>query len=63
VNYNKYELDGTVKDLMWCGANNDAILVLTQKGTIYRSRDRGYSWKKLQAIISKAGQEVADDGQ
>ena len=48
---------------MWCGTNNDVILVLTEKGTVYRSRDRGYSWKKLQGLIGKVGQSVADQGQ
>lgn len=40
---------------MWCGSNNEAILVLSDKGTVYRSRDRGVSWKKLQAQLGKAG--------
>jgi len=32
---------------MWCGNSDEVILVLTEKGAIYRSRDRGYTWKKL----------------
>lgn len=47
IDYNKYELDSMVNDMMWCGAQNEAILVLTQLGTVYRSRDKGSSWKKL----------------
>ena len=46
---------------MWCGQNNEAILVLTEKGTIYRSRDKGSSWKKLQNILNKSGMQVADE--
>ena len=56
-------MDGLVRDIMWCGSNNDVILVLTEKGTVYRSRDRGYSWKKLQGLIGKVAQGVADQGQ
>jgi|LauGreDrversion4_2_1035121.scaffolds.fasta_scaffold84015_1 Ni/Co efflux regulator RcnB len=29
IDYNKYELDAPVHDMMWCGENNDVILVLT----------------------------------
>jgi photosystem II stability/assembly factor-like uncharacterized protein len=56
-------MDGLVRDIMWCGSNNENILVLTEKGTVYRSRDRGNAWKKLQGIIGKVGQGVADQGQ
>jgi hypothetical protein len=47
IDYNKYELDSQISDMMWCGNSNEVILVLTNKGTVYRSRDRGTSWKKL----------------
>ena len=47
IDYSKYDLDGMVSDMMWCGASNEVILVLTEPGTVYRSRDRGSSWKKL----------------
>ena len=36
-----YDLDASVKDIMWCGANNEVILVLSNKGSVYRSRDKG----------------------
>lgn len=46
--------------MMWCGTSNEVILVLTENGTIYRSRDRGGSWKKLQSVMSQVGSQVAD---
>jgi len=49
--------------MMWCGSTNDAILVLTTDGTIYRSRDRGQNWKRLKALMQKQGQLVADSDQ
>jgi photosystem II stability/assembly factor-like uncharacterized protein len=36
-----YDLDSTVKDIMWCGNNNEVILVLSNLGSVYRSRDKG----------------------
>jgi len=63
VDFNKYELDAPVKDIMWCGNNNEFILILSDKGSIFRSRDRGVSWKKLQSALSLSGQKVADEDQ
>ena len=63
IDYNKYELDAQVSDMMWCGGQNEVILILTEKGTVYRSRDRGSSWKKLQSVMRQVGGEVADTDQ
>jgi len=38
-------------------------LVLTEKGSVYRSRDKGYTWKKLQSVLAKSGVQVADPEQ
>jgi Ni/Co efflux regulator RcnB len=47
IDYNRYDLDTPVSDMMWCGTSNEVILVLTESGTVYRSRDRGATWRKL----------------
>ena len=60
IDYSKFDLDGLVSDMMWCGASNEVILVLTEPGTVYRSRDRGGSWKKLQSMMNQVGSQVAD---
>jgi len=49
--------------MMWCGTNDEAILVQTSDGSIYRSRDRGSTWKRLKSIMEKYGSEVSDEGQ
>lgn len=61
VDFNRVEIDSTVQDLLWCGGSNEIILILTQKGTVYRSRDRGLTWKKMQNALNLSGQKVADD--
>jgi len=48
---------------MWCGSTNEVILVQSDSGTIFRSRDRGDSWKKLQSIMHQTGVNVIDEGQ
>lgn len=61
VDFQTFELDGTIEDMMWCGANDETILVKTGDGTIYRSRDRGSNWKRLKSLMLQQGQKVADE--
>ena len=63
VDFQTFELDGQVHDLMWCGQNDEIILGQSSDGTIYRSRDRGLSWKRLKNLMHKAGQAVSDENQ
>jgi photosystem II stability/assembly factor-like uncharacterized protein len=63
VNFQIFEIDSPLTDIMWCGNTNDVILVQSEAGTIYRSRDRGDSWKKLHSIMTQTGMSVMDDGQ
>ena len=51
VSFQIFEIDSPLLNILWCGQTNDVILVQTEAGTIYRSRDRGDSWKKLQSIM------------
>jgi hypothetical protein len=63
VSFQIFEIDGALQDIMWCGNTNEVILVQTDAGTIYRSRDRGDSWKKLHSYMHQTGMNVVDDGQ
>jgi hypothetical protein len=52
VSFQIFEIDGPLLDIMWCGNTREVILIQSEKGTIYRSRDRGESWKKLHSIMN-----------
>jgi hypothetical protein len=60
IDFQTFELDGHVHDILWCGANDETILVHTDDGGIFRSRDRGANWKRLKTLMQKQGQAVAD---
>lgn len=62
VNFQIFEIDSPLVDIMWCGNTNEVILVQSETGTIYRSRDRGDSWKKLHSLMHSTGMSVIDDG-
>jgi len=63
VDFQTFELDGSVHDMLWCGAGDEIILVQSSDGTVYRSRDRGLSWKRLKNLMAKQARDVADDSQ
>lgn len=63
VSFQVFEIDSPLLDILWCGQTNDVILVQSEAGTVYRSRDRGDSWKKLHSIMHQTGISVLDDGQ
>ena len=63
VSFQIFEIDSPLIDIMWCGNTNEVVLVKTEAGTVYRSRDRGDSWKKLHSAMHQTGMSVADDGQ
>lgn len=63
IDFQTFELDGHVHDILWCGSSDETILVQTDDGTVYRSRDRGANWKRLKSLMQKQGQSVADADQ
>ena len=63
VDFQTFDLDGQVHDLMWCGYQDEVVLMHTADGTIYRSRDRGLSWKRLRSVLHKQGVMAADQDQ
>tara|TARA_B110000285_G_C15127131_1_gene620999 strand:- start:2747 stop:3019 length:273 start_codon:yes stop_codon:yes gene_type:complete len=62
VSFNIFEIDNKLIDILWCGNTNEVILVQTDSGTIYRSRDKGDSWKKLHSMMKQSGSAVLDEG-
>jgi len=60
IEFQTFELDGEIKDMMWCGDKGENILVHTADGSIYRSRDKGANWKRLRTLMEKHGSTVVD---
>lgn len=63
VKFQIFEIDSPLKDIMWCGNTNEVILVQSYSGTVYRSRDRGESWKKLHSQMHQTGSSVLEESQ
>ena len=63
VDFQTFELDSEVKSLLWCGNNDEIILLHSADGIVYRSRDRGQSWKRLKSVMAKHATFVKDEDQ
>jgi len=54
VNFKTFSISEPVNDIMWCGDDNSIILSKTTEGSIYRSRDQGENWKKLEKTMMQS---------
>ncbi len=48
IGFKLNHLDSALVDIIWCGNENDdnTVLVLSEKGSVYRSGDKGMTWEK-----------------
>ena len=61
VEYQVVELDSPVQDSLFCGSEEDIILVLTMKNSVYRSENGGFSWRQLREILVREGRSRSGD--
>ena len=61
VEHRQYDLDAPPKDLVWCGVNRDTVLLLTEVNSLYKSEDKGFSWKKLNDIFTNTGKDQLEE--
>lgn len=50
-------LDSPLIDMNWCGKdaqNDQGIVLLSAKGSVYRSEDRGTTWQKMNDAFVRA---------
>lgn len=60
VEFKPFEMDSTPQELVWCGNAREVILVMTENSSLYRSEDKGFSWKKLNDILQSKGKDELD---
>lgn len=53
-------IDSKLIDIVWCGEAKEDVMVLTEKGTVYRSDNHGETWKKLRETFAKAARPIVD---
>jgi hypothetical protein len=63
IEHKQYDLDAPPKDLVWCGPNRESVLLLTETDSLYRSEDKGFTWKKLNDILITTGKEQLEESE
>ena len=63
VEFQSNELDSPIQNVLFCGADNEVMLGLTKKRSVYRSENKGFSWRPLQTILQREGTAQAEAGQ
>eukprot|EP01017_Pseudomicrothorax_dubius_P026778 TRINITY_DN3020_c0_g1_i1.p1 TRINITY_DN3020_c0_g1~~TRINITY_DN3020_c0_g1_i1.p1 ORF type:complete len:636 (-),score=85.45 TRINITY_DN3020_c0_g1_i1:109-2016(-) len=50
-----HEVDSPISDVVWCGETGPSqpILILTEMGSVYQSKDSGQSWRDLGEVLSR----------
>jgi hypothetical protein len=63
IDFKQYDIDANPKDLVWCGPARDTVIVVTELNSLYRSDDKGFTWKKLNDIMTNTGKQELDDNE
>jgi hypothetical protein len=61
IDFKQYDIDANPKDLVWCGPNRETVFVLTELNSLYRSDDKGFSWKKMNDIMTNTGKQELEE--
>jgi len=53
IGYKLNHIDSPLVDIIWCGVEtlDNQVLVLSEKGSIYKSNDKGLTWHKKTEIL------------
>jgi len=50
-------LDSPLIDIVWCGEKREVVFILTEKNTVYRSADEGFTGAKLNGHLEELGKK------
>jgi len=61
IDVQHFDLDSKPIDLVWCGPTRDTVFVLTELNSLYKSEDKGFSWKKLNDLFLNTGKDQLEE--
>lgn len=63
VMVNQSSIDSELLDIMWCGngGENQTILIISEKGTLYKSTNQGKELINMRKAFAKLGSTIAND--
>ena len=57
VEFKFNKINSMISDIVWCGKNKEFIFALTEDSYLYRSTDKGFSFKNINNIIKTTAEE------
>lgn len=63
VEHRRYDLDSVPKDMIWCGPSRETVLIITELDSLYKSEDKGFTWKKMNDILTNSGKEQLEENE
>jgi len=54
-------LDDVIQETVWCGEDNNVILIRTGSNSVYRSDNRGQSFTRITKVMLKYAERIVDD--
>jgi hypothetical protein len=63
IEHRQYDLDSAPKDLVWCGNSRDSVLLLTESDSLYKSEDKGFTWKKLNDVLTNTAKDQLEESE
>jgi len=61
LSYHTSKFDSPPEDLIWCGHNNEIIILLTETSSVYRSKDKGNTWEKLNPTLIDDAKNIREN--
>lgn len=61
IDYKSYNTDSIPKEIVFCGISSQVILVTTEESSVYRSEDKGFSWKKINNLLTDSGKQELEE--
>ena len=59
--YHTSKFDSPPEDLIWCGKNDEIIILLTETSSVYRSKDKGITWEKLNPTLIDDAKNIREN--
>lgn len=59
--HSRTNLDGLMQEYVWCGDENEVVLIRTESNSVYRSDDRGVTFKRITKHMQKVAEEIVEE--